>query len=98
MAIHPEELVAVQLQEARVGETLKLLLPPWASQEAPVGKIEKLQSEGYTWKIGAFHEYYLVPPGAWMGYPSFIGGTVFFIDNSEYPDEVADVMKELYGH
>jgi hypothetical protein len=59
MAIHPAELVAVQLQKARVGETLKLLLPPWASQEAPVGKIEKLQSEAVV-ALATF-EYFELP-------------------------------------
>ena len=72
---------------------------PYKQYKSPkyLALIEKLQGEGYKWMVGAFHQLYLVPPDSIMGYPSFIGGNMTFVDATKYPQEMADVYEELYS-
>ena len=69
--------------------------------------IEKLQNKGYTWEIGAFHEYYLMPPlrenatdfekAFRMGAPYFVGDMISFIWAEGIEKEVKEVLDEIFG-
>ncbi len=57
--------------------------------------ITKLQERGYEWLVGAFHEYYLMPPGSLIGAP--YGKNMWFIWADGIEDEVSEVMDEIYA-
>ena len=68
--------------------------------------ITRLQNDGYTWEIGAFHCYYLMPPPSpnasdlekalRMGAPCYVGDRMSFIWATGIEAEVADVLNEIY--
>ena len=68
--------------------------------------ITRLQKDGYTWEIGAFRNYYLMPPlspnasdlekALWMGAPYYIGDRMSFIWARGIEGEVAEVLDEIY--